>query len=213
MSSPPPDALLLLRASVAASADPLLTPTTSLDTASELTFPGLPPLSTTPTTIPLSTLTRFIKDSAAVDLRSIYFAWLQRETTITEYIASAQAMGVTHLGFIERLELVTYVEGGQEESDHILSLPKAGGGEVKRGGEGEQRTGGTGEREKIGVAAALQGKVRYTDPRLLEIYAGERVVTNRNIMLRGIKPTVCSCLSLYRVDALLRQSAGFLPRP
>ena len=236
MSALLPDALLLLRASVAAATEPSLTPTASLDTATALTFPALPPLSTAPTTIPLSTLTRFVKDGSAVDLRSIYSAWLQRETTIAEYIASAQAMGVTNLGFFERLELVTYIDGGQEESDHILPLPKVGGlgvgigggggggggsggsgiggADVKRAGD-DPRSGAVGDVGKLGSQNALLGKVRNTDPRLLDIYAAERVVTNRNVMLRGIKPTVWLppsdyCLAGWLIDP---PPAGFLPCP
>jgi parafibromin len=212
-----PDALLLLRACAASKLVPTLTPTDSLDTASELTFPPLPPLTTTPVSIPLSTLTRFIKDNAAVDLRSIFFAWQERETTITEYIASAQALGVTHLGFIERLELVTFVDGGPEESDHIRPLPKGGAATAQ-----QARTSSTHPHQQQQqqhhqqTAQTLQGKVRATDPRLLEIYAGERVVTNRNIMLRGIKPTVRLLHLLFRKFGLVRlglMTTGFLSRP
>jgi parafibromin len=186
-----PDALLLLRASVASNNPPTLTPTDSLDTASELLFPALPPLTSAPVAIPLSTLTRFIKDNAAVDLRSIYFAWQERETTITEYIASAQALGVTHLGFIERLELVTFVEGGQEESDHIRPLPsQPPSSQLKLVSSAAAPAPSAAAPAQRQPTPQLVGKVRTTDPRLLEIYAGERVVVNRNVMLRGIKPTV-----------------------
>jgi parafibromin len=210
-----PDVLLLLRACVASSLPIYLSPTDSLDTATELSFPPVPSLTSAPIAIPLSTLTRFIKDANAVDLRSVYFAWKQRDTPITEYIASAQALGVTHLGFIERLELVTYLEGGQEESDHIRPLRSGGAGGSAPGGaagdfgdgdgsigqDGSVVGGGIGSNGALGAkmssfggagsGSLLVGKVRQTDPRLLEIYSYERVVTNRNIMLRGNKPTVC----------------------
>lgn len=181
MSLDTPDALILLRASVSNNVSPRLSPTDSLDTATELVFPPLPPHTSAPVSIPLSTLTRFIKDNAAVDLRSIFFAWQQRESTITEYLANAQALGVTHLAFVERLELVTYVEGGQEESGHIRPLP-----------QNQEATPALSANSKSvpGTGQQLQAKVRATDPRLLEIYAGERVITNHNVMLRGIKPTV-----------------------
>lgn len=189
-----PDALVLLRASVANGLSPTLTPTDSLDTATELTFPPLPPHTHSQTSIALSTLTRFMKDNAAVDLRSIYFAWQQRETTITEYIASAQALGVTHLGFIERLDLVTFVDGGPEESDHIRPLPHSAASASLASASalaGASSSSAPLQPTKPSHASQQQaGKVRPTDPRLLEIYAGERVITNRNVMLRGIKPTV-----------------------
>ncbi|KAA8904880.1 RNA pol II accessory factor, Cdc73 family-domain-containing protein [Sphaerosporella brunnea] len=192
----PPDALLLLRASVANKLPPILAPTDSLDTASELAFPPLPPLTSAPAVIPLSTLTRFIKDNAAVDLRSIFFAWQERESTITEYIASAQQLGVTHLGFIERLELVTFVEGGQEESDHIR--PMAANFLASKSGQQLQM------QQAAMQSQQLAGKVRQTDPRLLEIYAGERVVLNRDVMLRGIKPTDFSHVRKQAEDFISR---------
>jgi parafibromin len=210
-----PDALLLLRASVSSNNPPTLTPTDSLDTASELLFPALPPLTSAPVAIPLSTLTRFIKDNAAVDLRSIYFAWQERETTITEYIASAQALGVTHLGFIERLELVTFVEGGQEESDHIRPLPsQPPSSQLKLVSSAAAPAPNAAAPVQRQPTPQLVGKVRTTDPRLLEIYAGERVVVNRNVMLRGIKPTVSFSIPLGargegRGGVLMR--TGFLP--
>ena len=191
-----PDALLLLRECVAASLPVGLMPTDSLDTATELSFPPAPPLTTSAVAIPLSTLTRFIKDSNAVDLRSIYFAWQERDTPITDYIASAQALGVTHLAFIERLELVTYLEGGQEESDHIRPLPAtsapvpSGDANAVAASTSTAASTKTPSSSQVAAATSLAGKVRQTDPRLMDIYSYERVLNNRNIMLRGIKATV-----------------------
>ncbi|KAF8244819.1 CDC73-domain-containing protein [Wilcoxina mikolae CBS 423.85] len=209
MASPDtPDALLLLRASVANGLSPSLSPTDSLDTATELSFSPLPPLTHAPTSIPLSTLTRFIKDNAAVDLRSIFFAWQQRETTITEYIASAQLLGVTHLGFIERLELVTFVDGGPEESDHIRPLPRGAPVAVV-----QQQHQQPAKQQQQQQSQQLAAKVRATDPRLLEIYAGERVVTNRNVMLRGIKPTDFSHVRKQAEDFITRLRSASKPTP
>lgn len=204
------DPLSLLRLSIATSAPPSLSHTPdppspgsttpiSLSSASHLLF-------THPTvqSYPLSTATRFHKsDSTPVDLRSIFFAWQHREDTIPDYISKAQSLGdgtVTNLAFLERLELVTWLEGGQEESEFIKALPAAAAPAANAGAQ--QQHGGTGQGNSQGrgsgggghggsSAAVLAGKVRATDPRLLEIYSYERVITNRNTLLRGIKPTVC----------------------
>lgn len=171
MSTDAPDALLLLRASVSASLPPSLTPTDSLSTAESLTFPPLPPLTTTPTTLPLNTPTRFIKDTTPVDLRSIFFAWQQRDTPITQYIESASLQNVTHLSFTERLQLVMYVETADEEAASIQPLPSSS----------------TGPQPPKPLPTPSAPK--QTDPRLLEIYAYERTLQNRNTLLRGIKQT------------------------
>lgn len=206
------DPLSLLRLSIATSAPPSLSHTPnppepgsttpiSLSSASHLLFthPAVQ-------SYPLSSATRFHKsDGTPVDLRSIFFAWQHREDTIPDYISKAQSLGdgtVTNLAFLERLELVTWLEGGQEESEFIKALPAAiapaatAGAQQQpvglqgRGGSG----GGTGTGHAGSSAAVLAGKVRATDPRLLEIYSYERVITNRNTLLRGIKPTVCAPL-------------------
>ncbi|CCX16307.1 RNA pol II accessory factor, Cdc73 family-domain-containing protein [Pyronema domesticum] len=188
-----PDSLLLLRASVLANDPPSLTPTESLDTAHSLLFPPLPPQYPAATTIPLNTLTRFIKDNAAVDLRSIYFAWQQREATITEYLANAQSLGVTHLGFMERLELVTYLEGGQEEGEGCIRPIEKTQASTAAGSAGASK-----------AQTSLVGKVRQTDPRLTDIYNAERVIMNRNVMLRGIKPTDFSHVRKQSEDFITR---------
>lgn len=193
------DPLSLLRLSISTATPPTLSHTSSpsdpssttpisLSSASYLIFthPSQRPF-------PLSTPTRFHKtDSTPVDLRSIYFAWQHREDTIPDYISKAQSLGdgtVTNLAFLERLELVTWLEGGQEDSEFIKSLPAAPLSVPPPAATSTQRPYST-------SAAVLAGKVRATDPRLLEIYSYERVVTNRNTLLRGIKPTVCTLLLL-----------------
>ncbi|RPA90876.1 CDC73-domain-containing protein [Choiromyces venosus 120613-1] len=223
------DPLSLLRLSISQSSPPSLSHTPNpppqgaspviLASASYLIFPSAE--------FPLWTKTRFHKTSGeSVDLRSIYFAWLHREDTIPDYITKAQNLGdgvVTNLAFLERLELVTWLEGGQEESDFIKPLastaastsasagahaasaaPGSGAtGAAAVGGQGVQSTPG-GSAKIGGSSAALTGKVRVTDPRLLEIYSYERVLSNRNTFLRGIKPTDFSHVRKQAEDFITR---------
>ncbi|PWW74645.1 CDC73-domain-containing protein [Tuber magnatum] len=204
------DPLSLLRHSISQSSPPSLSHTpnpppqeVTLASASYLIFPSA--------AFPLWTKTRFHKSSGeSVDLRSIYFAWLHREDTIPDYITKAQNLGdgvVTNLAFLERLELVTWLEGGQEESDFIKPLVSAAASAsastdaraasaVSGGGVVGATIGGS--------SAALTGKVRVTDPRLLEIYSYERVLSNRNTFLRGIKPTDFSHVRKQAEDFITR---------
>lgn len=197
------DALILLRQSIASdtpiiptiSEDPS-SPTSadlSLATATHLQF-SVP----VQTSIPLTTLTRFISSDTPVDLRSIYFAWLKREVAIPEYNASAAALNaelgveggiggkVQNLAFVERLDLITWLEGASEESEYIKPLASDS---VSAAASAQVASGAAG-----GIAPATSGGVgrpgKTIDPRLAEIYNGERRMGDRNSILRGIKPTV-----------------------
>jgi parafibromin len=203
------DPLLLLRQSIA-SESPCIPTTTpdatsassvdlSLATASFLQF-------TSPTQISvlLTTPTRFISSDKPVDLRSIYFAWLKRETAIPEYNASALALNaelkaaggaggeVQNLAFVERLDLITWLEGASEESEYIKPLASdtssaAASAQVASGAKG-------GIAPVTSGVKGRQGPTQIIDPRLAEIYNGERRMGDRNSVLRGIKPTVCPSL-------------------
>lgn len=203
-----------------------------------------------PQSITLSSPTRFVSAAteSPVDLRSIYFAWLKKDVAIPEYIASAQELNdalkekrseleslpeeegdggeaatVQNLVFVERLDLITWLEGASDESEYIKALEGAASGLGISGPADAPPAGvvsnvtatvptlavtsgvGTGAG---GAAAAAGGVVpvvaagaqatgavvggrltKIIDPRLQEIYNGERKLGDRNTVLRGIKPT------------------------
>jgi parafibromin len=197
------DALLLLRQSIA-SDSPIIPTTTADATSASSVDPSLATAtylhfsSPAQISIPLNTPTRFTSSDQPVDLRSIYFAWLKRESAIPEYNSAAQALDaelsapggaggkVQNLAFVERLDLITWLEGASEESEHIKPLASdtsnaAALAQVASGAKG-------------GIAPVTSGAGRSgktIDPRLAEIYNGERKMGDRNSILRGIKPTVC----------------------
>ncbi|CAM1511630.1 Fc.00g091430.m01.CDS01 [Cosmosporella sp. VM-42] len=185
------DGLVLLRQSIsttkpfhpAPSATPSA-PEVPLAQATHLAFPDRS------IAVPLDTATRFVSNDKPVDLRSIYFAWLNREVAIPEYNASATKLNdelgekgkVQNLGFIERLDLITWLEGASEESEYIKPLA----------GDKDAATAAAATATKTGAAAgtaqARSGKGTM-DPRLASIYNSERRMGDRNTALRGIKPT------------------------
>lgn len=197
------DALLLLRQSIASESPAIPTTTADATSASSVdlslaTATFLQFSSPEQIALPLSTPTRFLSNDLPVDLRSIYFAWLKRESAIPEYNASAQALDVElaaeggaggkvqNLAFVERLDLITWLEGASEESEYIKPLASetsnaAASAQVASGAVG-------------GIAPVTSGvgrSAKTIDPRLAEIYGGERRMGDRNSVLRGIKPTVC----------------------
>ncbi|KAH0543454.1 hypothetical protein FGG08_002219 [Glutinoglossum americanum] len=165
----------------------------SLAVATHLFFP-----TPSPQSFSLDTPTRFASSNKPVDLRSIYFAWLKKDVAIPDYIASAQRLSdelsaagkggkVQNLVFVERLDLITWLEGASEESEYIQPLatdPAA----AQASGQPLATSGVAG-----GVAPAAAGGAsrggKVINPRLAVIYSGERKMGDRNCILRGIKPT------------------------
>ena len=208
-----PDALQLLRSSIAVSKPPVLTKssdpsdaelnqTESLVEATHLYF-------THPSAqcLPLDTQTRFEStnpDVSRIDLRSIFFAWQQKDVPVPEYISRAAELDkqlpegrkVRNLVFVERLDLLTWLEGASEESEYIKPIEGADAlqdavnkATEVAGGAGVPTVGGTG----VGVTQTAGGRpVKVIDARLQVIYNGERRMGDHNTVLRGIKPTVRS---------------------
>ncbi len=199
------DPLTSLRSSIASNNPP--TPTTSPDTPTpETTTSNLGAAthlhftSPEPHTFSLDTATRFISSEHPVDLRSIYFAWQQKDSEIRDYIASAQQLNedvggtdgagaaskVQNLVFVERLDLITWLEGASDESEYIKGLSTDGSATKSA----QLASGAAGRVSTVPSGAAGAGSGRQIDPRLQEIYNLERKMGDRNSILRGIKPTV-----------------------
>jgi len=149
------------------------------------------------------TPTRFESSAKPVDLRSIYFAWLKKDVAIPEYIASTQRLNeeltsdggaggnVQNLVFAEKLDLITWLESASDESEYIKPL----GGEeaaAQASGAADVAAGTAGGVATVPSSAAGARVGKAMDPRLREIYNGERRMGDRNSVLRGIKPTVGS---------------------
>ena len=201
----PHDPLISLRRSIASNNPP--TPTTSPDRPTKETTTSnlgaathLHFSSPEPHTLPLDAPTRFISSDQPVDLRSIYFAWQKKDVEIRDYIASAQQLNdelggpdgagaaskVQNLVFVERLDLITWLEGASDDSEYIKGL-ETDGSAAKSAQLASGAAGGV-SMVPSGAAGARPG--RQIDPRLQEIYNLERRMGDRNSILRGIKPTV-----------------------
>ena len=226
------DPLLSLRRAIASASPPVLTTSAELSgehAADDLTkATHLYVTQPIPQSISLSTPTRFVSAAAKkpIDLRSIYFAWQKKDVAIPEYIASAQELNealkldegkgsqedmrkVLNLVFVERLDLITWLEGASEESEYIKPLdgipaavptdPVASTASRTAEDSANVASGtAAGVPTGPGVAggAAVAGSypsgrvAKMVDPRLQEIYNGERKMGDRNSVLRGIRPTV-----------------------
>lgn len=195
MDSADPDPLLLLRQSIASGSAiiPTASPEPSaaeanLSQATHLQFTHPDPIS-----IPIDGETRFVSNDRPVDLRSIYFAWLNREVAIPEYNASATKLNeelagaatVHKFAFVERLDLITWLEGASEESEYIQ--PLAG---EKDSAAAAVATAAALKGSAVPASAAARAGRGTLDPRLAQIYSGERRMGDRNSVLRGILPTV-----------------------
>ncbi|EPS28149.1 hypothetical protein PDE_03095 [Penicillium oxalicum 114-2] len=197
------DPLLSLRRAIAVASLP--TPTTSSELSEQDATEDLAQAThlffhqPSPHTFSLTEPTRFVSNTTntAVDLRSIFFAWQKKDVAIPEYIASAQeltealkqktstgdgkAEEVQNLVFVERLDLITWLEGASDESEYIKPLEGAAAAAEAAAAAGQAQA---------DAAAGQAGRPqKQIDPRLQEIYNGERKTGDRNTLLRGIKPT------------------------
>jgi parafibromin len=210
------DPLLSLRSAITSNQEPLLTTSADPSSASdaELDLSKATHIHfNAPSgrqTFPLSATTRFYSPQAKqqVSFRTIYFAWVRREDNVPIYIAAttklndelgaAGAAGdrIQSLGFAERLDLVSWLDGSSEDSEHIkpLDAQKASDQAAGSAAVAAGIAGGIAPVTSTGTAGARgPGTI---DPRLAEIYRGERKIADRNSILRGIKPTVGACTSL-----------------
>ena len=182
--APVHDALLSLRKSVATGSPVVLakasdgsSTTENLAEATHVTF-------STPTqhTLPLDEATRFTSSGEPVNLRSIILAWRNKDTVITDYVALAQQLNdetgrLKALGFLQKLDLNTWLEGGQDESENIKPL------------EGESARAAAQLASGASVGPILtEGK--QIDSRTQDAYTVERRMGDRNTVLRGSKPMV-----------------------
>ncbi|KAI4163291.1 MAG: hypothetical protein LQ342_003026 [Letrouitia transgressa] len=200
MATSDPDPLLSLRRSIVSNSPP--TTTISQDPTSEATenlaVATYLQFKDPPQSFSLDTPTRFISSDKPVDLRSIYFAWQKQDVAIPEYIASAQQLNeelaskdgggskVQNLVFVERLDLITWLQGASEESEYIKGLETDAASAAQSAQVASGAAGGV-STIPSSTAGARAGKT--IDPRLQEIYNGERRMGDRNTVLRGIKPT------------------------
>lgn len=134
-------------------------------------------------------------EAKPVNVRSIYFAYLQRDVTIPVYNESASKLNeelpgaatVSKVQYFERLQLVSWLQRADDECEYITPLA----------GEKDNSTVAAASSAALkGSAAPINAQARSgrgtLDPRL----HGERRMGDRNTVLRGIKPTVCPLSSL-----------------
>lgn len=198
MENTPSDPLISLRRSIASNNSPVLTsssnPTPPSEAIENIAIATHLQFSDPHRSFPLDEPTRFISSGIPVDLRSIYFAWQKKDVAIPDYIASAQQLNeelsgtgkVQNLVFVERLDLITWLEGASDESEYIKALDSK-----DAAAQSAQLASGAGGSAIVFSSTASGAKTGKTiDPRLQEIYKGERRMGDRNSVLRGVKPTV-----------------------
>ncbi|KAJ4291896.1 accessory factor associated with RNA polymerase II [Kalmusia sp. IMI 367209] len=194
------DPLSNLRLSITSSTPPILAttanPSATSDTVTELSqatyisFNAPNHHKTFDITVP----TRYAPGDKPIDLRSIYFAWLNKDASVTEYFAAVQQLNeelpggaggsVVNLSFAQKIELMSWLSGEVDVSEDIK--PVEGAAASAAAGDAAAIAGGKGVPVQKGTAAA--GGQKMVDARLLQIYDGERRMGDHNTALRGSKP-------------------------
>lgn len=194
------DALYNFRLTITSNKTPILTntpdPTTSSDTvislanATHISFNN----GSSHKNFSLTEPTRFAPDSKPIDLRSIYFAWANKDAQITDYHAAVQELNeelpsgaggsVQNLSLAQRLELFSWLSGETEVAESIAPVE---GGSAEQGAAGDAAAIARGD---VGGTRGTAGGKAGEDARLLQIYDGERKMGDHNTILRGSKPIV-----------------------
>ncbi|KAF1843385.1 CDC73-domain-containing protein [Cucurbitaria berberidis CBS 394.84] len=193
------DPLYNLRLSIKASATPILTTSatpTPADTVADLALATHVSFNTDDgahRTFSLTSATRFAPDSKPIDLRSCYFAWLNKDASVTDYFAAVQTLNeelpsgaggsVQNLTFAQKIELIAWLSGETESSDSIAAIDA--GAASTAAGDAAAIAGGKGVPVDRHVKSVGGGKL--VDARLLQIYDGERKMGDHNSVLRGTK--------------------------
>lgn len=138
--------------------------------AKSILFSAIPGISDEPSVVNLDTVTRFqskVPETRYIDLRTAYNCWITRDLSVTDYITVSDDRHILNLKFLERTDLITWLEGASSESEYIVKLtptPSAAADE------------------------ATKGPVkREADPELQKIYDQERTLIDHNRALRGNK--------------------------
>lgn len=204
--TPSSDPLALFRKAVAAGSLPISSssaePTDASDSnvslaeASYLIFNFTDADSSQHIPFALTQPTRFISQaqSAAIDLRSIYFCYQNKDKGAGDYISAVSALNndlkavgkdetVTNLVFAEKLDLVSWLGGeiGEDESEFIRSLDD--NKRTRKDADAAARIAEGGEDVEMQDAPDRKRE----EERLREIYAAERKMGDRNTLLRGSK--------------------------
>ncbi|KAI6797572.1 CDC73-domain-containing protein [Hortaea werneckii] len=205
----PPDPLSLLRQSIAHKTLPIASVDQDPSTATETT-PSLAKanylvynLNGEHTAIPLTQPTRFISQAAGskgLDLRSVYFCWLNKDNNVGEYLAAIGTLNdelkgegkdetVTNLVFGEKIDLTAWLAGETDEegSEFIRSLDanRASRAAAHDAAAIARGDGDVEMRDADGLTGDAEAKAEQD--RLRAIYAGERKMGDRNTALRGPK--------------------------
>lgn len=232
-TAPPPDPLTLLRAAIAANTPPV--PALDDEPQAESDFARATHLifnshsaadGAEHVAIPLSQSTRFVSGNGkALDLRSVYFCWVMRESSVSDYIIGIQRLNeelakvqstaevVKNLVFAERLDLNNWLSGeaGEEESEYIRSVDD--NKQTRREAKDAAATAKGGEDVEMRDVGVSEGEARKREEeRLREIYGAERRMGDRNTVLRGIKPTDFSHVRKH-ATAFLSRSRPSQPAP
>ena len=98
-----------------------------------------------------------------------------------------------NLVFAERLDLVSWLDGTSEDSEHIKPLAEdvAKAHAQADGATSLAAAAANGAAATTNNTATGTRASRTTDGRIQQIYNGERILGDRNSVLHGIKATVC----------------------
>lgn len=181
------DPLLVLRASVQANAGIKMLTTTdassgdateNITEAVALLFPNHNNM-----VVPLDQITRFVPsgEESGVDMRTIYHCVLTRDLNLTDYISASEERNIKNLKFLDRTNLLTWLDGAADTLDNL------GASEDTTAGTAVGLTAFAADTKSAHSLTESLNTGKQSDPHLEEIYSHERVLVDYNMQLHGTK--------------------------
>ncbi|PRT55231.1 Cell division control protein 73 [Wickerhamiella sorbophila] len=133
--------------------------------------------------LPFEQATRFESETVeggVLDVKTAWFAWVHKNAGITDYISAAEEQGIGHLRFLERTDLISWLDGSSAESEFIKGdAVAASGAAISEAAGATQAT----------AVPAPSGRVekRPMSEDMKAIYEKEKQLANHNTVLHGSK--------------------------
>ncbi|ANB15219.1 Cdc73p [Sugiyamaella lignohabitans] len=196
------DPLVILRSAIAAKIDGTLVigdtvgseRTDDIVKATGLEFPSIPGISNEPFVLKLDTPTAYqITDVDAdsgkrfIDTRTVYNCYITKDLSITDYISISDERMVTNLKFLERTDLLTWLQGASTESSNIVKSTSAGGSGTSTGAGSAGASKSAAKTSSSTASSSVVKAKRPIDEELQKIYNQERTLIDHNRALRGNK--------------------------
>lgn len=159
--------------------------------------------------LPFDQATRFESETVeggALDVKTVWFAWVHKGAGITDYISAAEEQGVAHLRFLERTDLISWLDGSSSESEFIKSDASTASGTAA------SETADTAQKPTVPAPSGRVEK-RPISEDMKAIYDKEKQLATHKTVLHGSKKINFSSVSAQSHREIIHAFKNSSKRP